>query len=44
MITITGLTAIVFLVKVLTLDHFKKTDKVVNWMKENNDNSGIDLI
>ena len=44
MITITGLTTIVFLLKVLSLDHFKKTDKVIAWMKSDNDKSGIDLI
>lgn len=44
MLTILEITSIVFLIKVLSLDHFKKTDKVIDWMKSDNDKSGIDLI
>lgn len=43
MLTIIGITNIVFLIKVLSLDHFKKTDKVISWMKTDNDKSGIDI-
>lgn len=43
MLTITGIISIVFLIKVLSLDHFKKTDKVIDWMKTDNDKSGIDV-
>ena len=43
MLTIIGITNIVFLLKVLSLGHFQKTDKVIDWMKTDNDKSGIDV-
>lgn len=43
MTTILGITSIAFLTKVLFLSHLHKTDKVIEWMKQDNDKSVIDV-
>ena len=43
MITIIGITSIIFLTKVLSLGRTQKPNKVIKWMMEDNDKSGIDV-
>ena len=40
---IIGITSIAFLTKVLMLSKTQEPDKVVKWMMQNNDKSGVDV-
>ena len=42
MTTLLGITSVLFLVKVLTLTKIPKQNRVIDWMKQDNDKSSID--